>query len=240
MTLTDLIFSEINAPLTILLIVLAAYRLVTLLFGLDLDFDMDIDIDVDVDVDTDFDIDGGPGFDSTGLDLEDVSNLEVKKEAVVGKRPKPLKWWQILLLYFNFVELPFLFTFTSWTFFWWMFTVLGTYYTNSYNTVFGLTFFFGAIIPSLLVNKIFTTPFKAFFKKLERKGVESLDLIGRRGTLLSNLQGDKLGSIKLFVESDPINVYAKALNGEKIASGTEILIIKESTDKKYYYIQSYQ
>ena len=58
--------------------------------------------------------------------------------------------------------------------------------------------------------------FKAIFKKLERKGVDNLDLLGRKGTLLSNITNDKLGSVKLVVNSDPINVYAKSLKGETI------------------------
>lgn len=228
---TDLVFSSVNAPLTILLIVLGAYRVFTILLGLDMDFDLDFDIDAD--------FDSGIDIDSTGVDLEDVTNIELKKEIVVGEKRKPLKWWQVVLLYFNFVELPFLFTFTSWIFFWWAMTIFGTYLTNSYDNSLGVIIFFSALIPALIVNKIFTTPFKIFFKKLERKGVEALDLIGRRGTLLSNISDGKLGSVKLFVNNDPINVYAKSLNGEEIKSGEEILIIKESSDKKYYYIQSY-
>ncbi len=234
-SLTDLVFSTINAPLTILLIALAAYRVFTMILGLDLDFDLDVDFDIDADVDVDSDLD----IDSTGVDLEDVTNIELKKETVTGKKRKPLKWWQVILLYFNFVELPFLFTFTSWIFFWWAITVIGTYLTASYDNSFGVIIFLSAMIPALILNKIFTTPFKSFFKKLERKGVDALDLVGRRGTLLSNISNDKLGSVKLYVENDPINIYAKSLNGEEIKSGEEILIIKESSDKKYYFIQSY-
>ena len=79
MTLTDLVFSSINTPLTILLIVLAAYRIITLLFGLDLDFDMDFDMDLEAGFDTEME----SSFDATGLDLEEISNIEVKKEAIV-------------------------------------------------------------------------------------------------------------------------------------------------------------
>lgn len=232
MTLHDLVFSTINAPLTILLILLAAYRFATMLFGLDLDFDMDFDIDADFETDI--------SFDPSGLDLEDVSNIELKNETIVRNKRKELKWWQVLLIYFNFAELPFLFTFTSWIFFWWSITVISTYITKSYDSSFGLILFFAAIIPALILNKIFTTPFKAIFKKLERKGVSALDLIGRKGELLSNISGNKLGSVKLFVNNDPINIYAKSLDGSSIKSGKEILIIKESDDKKYYYIQLYK
>jgi len=235
MTLTDLVFSQVNAPLTILLIVLTVYRVITMLAGLDLDFDLDFDIDVDADVDADFDTD--TSFDASGMDLEDISNIELKNETVVPNRKKELKWWQVLLIYFNFSELPFLFTFTAWIFFWWTITVFGTYYTHSHENTLGLIIFFAAIIPSLIINKVFTNPFKAIFRQLGRKGVEKLDLIGRSGTLLSNIAGEKLGSVKLFVENDPINIYAKSLDGEPIKSGRDVLIIKQSKDKKFYYIK---
>ncbi len=231
MTLYDLVFSEVNSPLTVLLIALTVYRVVTMLFGLDFDFDLDFDIDADFDADA--------SYDATGVDIEDLANMELKDKTIVGKQKRALKWWQIVLIYFNFSELPFLFTLTSWIFFWWAITVVGTYLTGSYENIIGLIIFLAAIIPSLFLNKIFTTPFKAVFKQLNRKGESALDLIGRKGTLLSNISGNKLGSVKLFVESDPINIYAKSLNGEQINRDTEILIIKQSKDKKFYFIKSY-
>ena len=68
--------------------------------GIDFEYDMDIDIDADVDVDADLATDGA------NMEFQDVSNAELNKEDVVGRRIQPLKWWQILLIYFNFVGLP--------------------------------------------------------------------------------------------------------------------------------------
>ncbi len=228
-SLIDLAFTPINTPLTVLLIFLTAYRLITLVLGMDFDFDLDFDIDIDTDA----------SFDPSSIDIDDASNLELKNKSISGSTQKKLKWWQIILIYFNFSELPFLFTFTAWIFFWWLFTLVGTYYTNSYDNSLGLIIFLLALIPSLIINKIFTNPFKALFRKLERKGVDKLDLLGRKGILLSNISKDKLGSAKLFVESDPINIYVKSLNGEAINTDTQILIIKQSKDKKFYFIKSY-
>ncbi len=228
-SLIDLAFTPINTPLTVLLIFLTAYRLITLVLGMDFDFDLDFDIDIDTDA----------SFDPSSIDIDDASNLELKNKSISGSTQKKLKWWQIILIYFNFSELPFLFTFTAWIFFWWLLTLVGTYYTNSYDNSLGLVIFLLALIPSLIINKIFTNPFKALFRKLERKGVDKLDLLGRKGILLSNISKDKLGSVKLFVESDPINIYVKSLNGEAINTDTQILIIKQSKDKKFYFIKSY-
>lgn len=203
-----------------------------------LDFDFDFDVDMDIDVDADVDVDAETSIDSTAVDLEDISNLELKNETVVKDKRKELKWWQVVLIYFNFTELPFMFTLTSWVFFWWFITVLGTYLTFSYNNALGFVIFAAAIIPSLIINKIFTTPFKAFFKKLNRKGEEAIDFLGRTAVLDSNISGDKMGRAKIKIESDPLVIYVKSLDGSELKTGTEILIIKESTDKKFYYAKN--
>lgn len=234
MTLYELVFSPINSPLTFLLIALTAYRVITTIVGLDFDFDIDVDMDVDIDAD----VDSHVSVDSTGVDLEDITNIELKNETIVKDKRKSLKWWQVILIYFNFAELPFMFTLTSWVFIWWFITVLGTYITVSSNNAFGLVIFLAAILPSLFLNKIFTSPFKAVFKKLERKGVASLDLLGREGILDSNISEDKLGRAKIKVASDPLVIYVKSLDGLPLTSGTSILIIKESEDKKYYYVKN--
>ena len=130
-SLTDIISSNVNITLTILVIILVIYWLVTMVSGIDFDLDVDIDVDVDVDVDLDAGIEGG------NVDFHDIANTEVNKEDVVGKRRKPLKWWQVILIYFNFVGLPFMFTFTSWIFIWWICTTVSTTITNSFNTTFG-------------------------------------------------------------------------------------------------------
>jgi len=160
-SIIEIALTPVVLPLTVLLGFLTAYRLITMLFGLDFDFDIDFDIDVDTDA----------GFDSSGLDLEDVSNVEIKDKAIIGNTRKKLKWWQILLIFFNFSELPFLFTFTSWVFFWWILTIIGVDLTHGYDNTLGAIILLVAMFASLIINKMFTTPFKAFFRKLERKTI---------------------------------------------------------------------
>lgn len=123
----DLAISSVNLPLTILLIILVIYWLLTMISGID----FDVDFDVDVDLDTDFDVDADSGMDSANADFEDMAGNEVTKENIVGKRQKPLKWWQVFLIYFNFVGLPFMFTFTVLVFVWWLLTMIITDITFS-------------------------------------------------------------------------------------------------------------
>ena len=233
-TLTDILFSQVNITLTILMLILILYWIVTMISGTDFDIDFDVDIDVDIDADIDTSIEGG------NLDFEDVSNTQIEKEHIVGKRRKPLKWWQVFLVYFNFVGLPFMFAFTCWIFIWWALTTVTTTITNSYDNSFGVLIMLLAFIPSLFINKIFTMPFKSFFKNFSKEGDLPIDIIGRRGVCLSTIKDNKMGSAEIIVEKTPLSIYVKSLNGEQINFRDPILIIKQSTDKNYYYAQSFK
>lgn len=245
MALTDILFSPVNITLTILALILIVYWLVTMATGLDFDLDIDVDVDVDVDVDIDVDIDSGLDLDtSTGVGTEsiefsDISNTEINQEDILSKRRKPLKWWQIVLIYFNFVGLPFMFTFTCWIFIWWTITTVSTTLTHSIDNTFGFMLMIGSLLPALFVTKLFTTPFKGFFKNLNQDGDQPIDITGRTGTCLSNIRDNKLGRASIVAENTPLDVMIKSLNGKPIPYNSTILIIKQSEDKTYYYAQLY-
>ena len=216
------------------MLILLLYWLVTMISGLDFDVDLDVDVDIDVDANFDTNIEGG------SVDFQDISNTQIEKEHIVGKRRKPLKWWQVFLVYFNFVGLPFMFAFTCWIFIWWMLTTTLTTITYSYDNSFGVLIMLLVIFPSLIINKIFTIPFKKFFKNFNKDGDLPIDIIGRRGTCLSTIKDNKMGSAEIVVEATPLSIYVKSLNGEQINFRESILIIKQSADKNYYYVQSYK
>lgn len=199
-----------------------------------LDFDLDVDVDMDVDVEMDANIEGG------NMDFEDVANAEVNKEDVIPNRRKNLKWWQVVLVYFNFIGLPFMFTFTSWIFIWWIGTAIATVLTSSANNSFGFILMIAGIIPSLILTKMFTTPFKGFFKNLNADGDLPIDIVGREGVSLSNIKENKLGSAEVKAEETPLAINIKAWKGEAIAYRDRILIIEQSPDKTFYYAKKYQ
>jgi hypothetical protein len=230
----NLIFSEVNIVLTILLMLLVLYWILTSLSGIDFDYDMDIDVDVDLDAD--FDINT---VDSGSMDFEDISNAEVDRSQVVNKRRKPLKWWQVFLIYFNFVGLPFMFTFTTWIFFWWISTLLTTSITHSYDTNFGFLLMLILMIPALFLTKIFTTPFKSFFKHLNRDGDKAVDFTGRDATLLSTISEDKMGNAEVLVDGNSMSIYVKSLDGSELRFRESVLIIKQSADKNYFLVSKY-
>lgn len=231
--LLNILFSEVNMVLSILLIVLILYWIVTMIGGLDFDLDFDIEVDLDADLEVDTGIEGG------NMDFEDISNAEINQEDVVGKRRKPLKWWQIFLIYFNFVGLPFMFTFTCWIFIWWFMTTITTAITYSYDNVFGFIIMLLAIFPALFINKIFTTPFKGFFKNLNKDGDVAIDFLGRQGVLMSSISENKMGNAEVKVDGNSMSIYVKSLTGKPLTYGSNILIIKRSSDSNYYLVQSY-
>ena len=234
--LFDIAISTVNLPLTLLFGLLIIYWLLTTLTGLDLDF-FDADIDIDVDADVDMDVDLETEFDARGnIDIQDISNTEVKKEDIVRRRGK-LNIFQIFLIYFNFVGLPFMFTFTFFVLFWWAITMAGTSITHSYNTDFGFIFFFGGIIPALILTKIVTTPFKRFFTNFNNKGETPLEFLGRQGVLQTSISGDKIASLDIKIQADPIKIMVQSKNGMAIDANTEVEIINQVKNKKIYIIQ---
>ena len=81
------------------MLILILYWVVTMISGVDFDVDIDVDVDIDIDADIDTNIEGG------NIDFQDISSTEVNKDDVVKTRKKPLKWWQVVLIFFNFNEL---------------------------------------------------------------------------------------------------------------------------------------
>lgn len=232
----EVVFSSVNIALTILVLVIIAYWLISIIAGLDYDLDFDVDIDVDADV--------SPTLETAssieGSSLEDTANVEINKEDVINKRQQPLKWWQIVLIYFNFVGLPFMFTLSCFVFFWWIISLASTSFLHLYESQFGFILMLLSAIPALFVTKIFSAPFKSFFKKLNKDGDAPIDFIGRQGISLSTISEQKMGTAEVVIDGNPYTIYIKTENGETLNYQENFLIIRRSTDKNFYFVQPYQ
>ena len=93
--------------------------------------------------------------------------------------------------------------------------------------------------PDLIITKIITTPFKNFFKNLNKDGDKAVDYIGRRGVMLSTISKEKMGNAEVVIEGNSYNVYVKSLDGSPIAYHQEVLIINKSKDNNYFLVQTY-
>lgn len=230
----NLIFSEVNIVLTVAVLVLFLYWILTAITGIDFNFDADIDLDLDLDADADFDVSEGGN-----MDFEDIASNEIDKDHIRSERRKPLKWWQVFLVYFNFVGIPFMFTLTAWFFIWWSITTLVTSLTGSANNSFGFILLFALIVPSLFLTKIFTTPFKMFFKNLNKDGDKATDFIGREAILASTISEGKMGNAEVIADDNPMSIYVKSLDGSEIRFREKVLIIKQSADKNYFLVSKH-
>lgn len=219
--LMNILFAPANVALSAFLGLLFLYWIFNIISGIEIDSDFDVDLDVDLDTDFEF---------------SDLSNAEIQKEHL-GKNQ--IKGWQKVLVYFNFVDLPFMFTFTSWIFTWWALTISLTYFTDSTHSDFGIALCFMLMLPSLLLNKWITSPFKSFFRHLQKDGDKAHKFEGKTGLLLSNIGGDKIGNVRLKINDDTLTVYGKSLDGSSINKDDEVIIINQSDDKKYYYIKQF-
>lgn len=229
----DIFFSPVNFALTLFVLILIMYWLISMLSGLDFDLDFDLDIDVDASFET------GASVEANAID--DAANIEVNKEDVVNQRRRqPLKWWQVFLIYFNFVGLPFMFTLTCFVFFWWIISVVSTSFFHIYETQFGFLVMALCFIPALFIAKIFSNPFKSFFSKLNKDGDAPTEFIGRQGICLSTISGDKIGNAEVVIDGNSFSIYVKSESGERIAYQESFLIIGKAPDQSYFYVQSYK
>ncbi len=229
----EILSSPSNMPISILLGLLLVYWLFSIVSGLDFDsdFDVDIDIDADLDLDLDADVDASASF-------GDSASMEIRREDIIRNRKRNLKWWQVFLVYFNFVSLPFMFALTFWVFIWWSLNIITTILLQSKFPEITHLLVLINIIPSLFIMKLLSTPFVGVFRNLNRDGVAALELLGRNGIAISTIKGNRLGSVKLYVNNDPIIIEVKALQESIIKENEEVLIVKESGDKKFYYVKS--
>jgi hypothetical protein len=108
--------------------------------------------------------------------------------------------------------------------------------TESYNTNYGFTLFFASIVPSLVLTKLFTTPFKGFFKNLNPDGDAPINFIGRKGIMLSKISKNKMGSAEILVDKNPLSIYVKSQNSNTLTYKQEIVVTKQSKDKNFYWV----
>ena len=227
--LQHIIFSLVNGPLSVILVGLLIYWVFTTFGVFDPDsFDIDVDFDADIDIDIDADI-------GTDVIVDDFSGA--KGEEVLKNKKKKLSPFEVFLVYFHFVEIPFMMALTVFIFVWWLITLVTTDILGLYNNFFGFVILFASFIPALFIMKFITYPLKSIMKKMNPKGVENLEVIGHVGQTITKVTSEKLGQIQLVLDESPIKVYAKCINQNQIIEeNTEILVIKKSVDSKYYLI----
>ena len=222
--LLNIAFNPVNAILSILLILLSLYWLLTILTGLDLDF-FDIDFDVDADLDMDVDVDA---------DVDSKFDVDIPENDVSVEGSESI--WIQFLRFFGFDELPFMFLISVIVFVMWFLSVNATHYLGISTNVIGFLMLIPIGIISLFVAKLTTKPLVKLYRMIDHKGEEEIDFLGRNCKVLSSVGHDKLGQVEVMVKGDPIKIYVKGHKGESIKANEQAMVIDESKDKKFYYI----
>lgn len=216
--LFDILFNPLpNAIMTVLTGVSLLYWLFTMLLGdgfefgeANIDFDgADIqDIDVPDDIDASHEANAEPSFFSKAMDFINI-----------GKAPL-----MVIVTLFKFIG--------------WLITIASSLAFNlaqfGWKSVLVLVPI--AILTYFLMHYV-TIPVVKLYQKVGYTGEEALELLGRIGKMRSSIQGDSIGSAEFVIQQDVIRLNVKSLNGEKLQYGDDVVVTKETIDKKYYYVQ---
>lgn len=207
-SIISLLFNPLpNAIMTILLGISACYWLLTFISG---DFlgDWDLDADLGIDVDADADIAFEPSFFQKALSFINVGRVPI----------------MVIISMFKFIA--------------WIFTIASSMLWNIGNWGWksGLILIPIGII-AFFLTRWATRPFIKVYKQMGYNGEESHDLIGRIAQLQSNIKDEALGTAELNIQNDVIKVLVKSKNGLPLSYQTQVTIIQESDDKRFYWVE---
>ena len=215
----ELAFSKVNFIATVLAILFAIYWTVTIFTGLDIHgAHAHVHIDNDVHIDKHFDIN------------KDVHH----PHAHHGDGA-----WTSLLKFFHIGELPILFIFSFVSIFLWLFMVNATQALGWQDKWIGFVLYIPAFIVAMLVTKVVIIPFLKLYRVFNHKGEESIDFIGKVGSVVATVKYDKIGQIEIKNAGDVIRVYAKSITNETYSPGQQVIILEAAADQKFYLVQSY-
>jgi hypothetical protein len=220
--LFDLAFSPANLFLTVMSLLMLLYWVLVIFGAADPDY-----FSIDFDVDSDFDLP------IQGPDIEHASH-----RGGAGDNDGEGIWIDTLR-FFHFDELPLMLIFTLNFFTMWLISINVTHYFGISNPLIAMLLYIPYFLVSLFVVKIFSKPLIWLYSRLNHKGEEAIDFLGRRCVVINDVKPDAAGMVELLVKGDPIKLYAKSNTPETIPAGSEAVIINESSDKKFYFIEKF-
>ncbi|MDU1890156.1 MAG: DUF1449 family protein [Dysgonomonas sp.] len=210
-----------NAVMTVVMGILVVYWIFTLVVGAGLDnLDLNVSFDADTpDISPDIDIDG---------DIDADTDVHIGKE---------IGFFMNFLQFMNIGKVPFMLILTIFIFLMWIGTLLVT--TVLHITLPGtlsLLILLPLFIVCIPLTKLVTAPLSKVFKAIGYDGEKEIDFFGSSGKMLSNIKGDKVGTAEFIIQKNPIKLNVVSLDGEALSYGDHVIIIRESDDRKIYYV----
>lgn len=206
-----------NAIMTFLMGGSLLYWLVTMLLGDGFDF-------------------GDSSMDFDGADIQDIDAAEgIDGDSDMSQEPSFLSK---TMDFINIGKAPLMVIVTVFKFIGWILTMASTLIFNlvdyGWKSVFILIPVF--LLSYLLLHYI-TIPLVKLYKNVGYMGEEPLELLGRSGKMRSTILGDNIGAAEITINSDVIRLHVKSSHGEKINYGEDIILIGESKDKKFFFVE---
>lgn len=209
-----------NAIMTTLTGVSLLYWLFTMLMGDGLDLGGDVDVDVDFE----------------GVDIQDV-DAQSDMDASVDEGVEP-SFLQKAMDYINIGKAPLMVIVTLFKFIGWVITVLS-------SMVFGLSQYgwksvlilIPVFVLTYLLMHYVTIPVVKLYKNVGYEGEEAHDFLGRQGKMRSSIQGGSVGAAEFKMDKDIIRLNVKSRDGQRINYGDDVVVVDETKDKRYYYVE---
>ncbi len=120
----------------------------------------------------------------------------------------------------------------------WFFSILGNYYLNpGRGLLIGTMIATGNIFVSLLLTRIISMPFRAFFKAFDDDPNAPKKVVGRIGVVLTSQISDKMGQLEVSTKGAPLVLNARTSKGEVLTKGQEALVTGHDKDRSVYFVE---
>jgi hypothetical protein len=201
-----------NLPLTIILGVIFLYWLLAVIGTIDmeaLDFDFDLDADTDADIDTDI----APG--SSGFLVS-------------------------VLKFVNATDVPLMMVLSFLTLFMWTIAILSNVAFNPNHSGF---IAFGLLTVNFFVScvlvKVITQPFRRFFKAFKKGENDDEPVIGRVGTVKSQVIDSKYGQVEIPRQhGSPAIVNCRMADGHSpLTRNSQVLVFDKDQEKHLFIVR---
>lgn len=212
-----------NGIMTVLMLIIAIYWIFVLVgvVGFD-DIDLDIDFSPDIDVD---------------VEVPDVEIDVSDADSHIAGDKIPQGFFLKCLSFINVGQVPFMLILSTFIFLLWIGSLITTHFFQTdhlgWKSVFILL---PLVVVGLFLTKIATAPMAKLFKEINYRGESPTDFFGCSGKMLSNIEGNKVGSAEFVVNRNPIKLNVISLNGDPIQYGDTVIITEELPNKTIYYV----
>ncbi len=210
--------SMLNLIASVLLGLTTLYWLVVILGAVGIDsLDFDFDADTGLDTDLDLDTDTPHGMLQAGI------GASILRFFHIGTVPV-LVLWSVFILAF------------------WMVGVLSYPLIGKWGGLLQLAALVPMVIGSLLLTKVLTLPLKALFARMkeQEEAEQKLDLIGRRGTVVSLTVTHRLGQVEIPTNGAPLRLNVRTSDDRTMLSkGDEAVVIGQDAKSNVYVVRGF-